>query len=116
LLPERPNPRLAVLWPACWVLRSRTAQYLGAISYCLYLDNEPIHKLMVAALSNVADGDATLFTLLWVPTAVALPILAAAWLHTHVELPASRWGRSAAGKQAADDRTLASVQARERAL
>jgi peptidoglycan/LPS O-acetylase OafA/YrhL len=97
MLPKRAGPLLAG-----WVLRSKPAQYLGAISYCLYLVNEPIHKLVAAALSWMADADAALFTLLWVPAAVGLPILAAAWLHTHVEAPALRWGRSAARRAAAE--------------
>ena len=81
------------------------AQYLGAISYCLYLVNEPIHKLIGTVLSRVADGDATLFTLLWVPAAIGLPILAAVWLHRYLEAPALRWGRSVAERVAAAERT-----------
>jgi hypothetical protein len=71
-----------------WVLRSAAARYLGAISYCLYLVNEPIHKLAVAALSRMAASDAALFTLVWIPAAIGLPILASIWLHTHLEAPA----------------------------
>ena len=86
-----------------WVLRNRAAQYLGALSYCLYLVNEPIHKLLVAALSRVADADALLFTLLWVPAAVVLPFVISVWLHGHVEVPALQWGRRVAGP---GDRTI----------
>jgi peptidoglycan/LPS O-acetylase OafA/YrhL len=76
------------------LLRSEVAQYLGAISYCVYLVNGPIHKLVGGVFSRVADGDALLFTLLWVPAAILLPIGVAAWLHVHLEMPALCWGRS----------------------
>jgi peptidoglycan/LPS O-acetylase OafA/YrhL len=79
-----------------WVLRSQLAQFLGTISYCLYLVNEPIHKLIALGLSHLAGGDAMLFTLVWVPAAIGLPVLAAIWLHIYVEAPALRWGRSLA--------------------
>jgi peptidoglycan/LPS O-acetylase OafA/YrhL len=89
MLPERRGLRLVSR-----LLRSPAAQYLGTISYCLYLVNEPIHKVTAAVLSHVANGNPALFTLLWLPAAVGLPILASIWLHTHVEAPALRWGRS----------------------
>ncbi|WP_428485775.1 acyltransferase family protein [Rhodopila sp.] len=79
------------------LLRCQAAQYLGAISYCIYLVNEPIHKVLAATLSRLADGDPVVFTALWLPSAIVLPILLSAWLHTHVEMPALRWGRGAAG-------------------
>jgi peptidoglycan/LPS O-acetylase OafA/YrhL len=113
MLPRRTGTRLAGR-----VLRSSAAQYLGAISYCVYLVNEPIHKVLASALSDVAGADATLFTLLWVPTAVGLPILAAIWLHAHVETPALRWGR-AAGRASVlqqEGGPLPSVQARRPGL
>jgi peptidoglycan/LPS O-acetylase OafA/YrhL len=103
MLPERPGVRMVG-----WVLRSAVAQYLGVISYCLYLVNEPLHKLTGAALSRVTDGNATLFTLIWIPAAIGLPILAAIWLHVHVEVPALRWGRAVAAVEGtADGRKLA---------
>ncbi len=93
---------------AGWLLRTRTAQYLGALSYCLYLVNEPIHKLLVAALSRIADTDALLFTLVWIPAAIVLPFLISVWLHRHVEVPALQFGRTAAGRvaTAAGDRAI----------
>ena len=84
------------LRPLAWLLRCRMAQYLGAISFCVYVANEPIHKLLAAGLSRVADGDAVVFTAVWLPTALLLPILASDWLHRYVEMPALRWGHSAA--------------------
>ena len=98
-----------IVWTVCldaqmrpgragWVLRNAVVRYLGAISYSLYLVNEPIHKLAVMALSRLADADPGLFTALWVPITIGLPVLAAMWLHAHVEAPALRWGRSLAGR------------------
>ena len=101
------RPELPGLATVGRLLQSPPAQYLGAISYGLYLINEPVLKLASNVLSQFAAGNAAVFTLLWVPVAVTLPLLAAAWLHVHVEEPALRWGRSVAdmgdGKQ--DQRT-----------
>jgi peptidoglycan/LPS O-acetylase OafA/YrhL len=77
-------------------LRWHTVQWLGAVSYPIYLANEPIQKLLGFALAWVARGDGMLFTLLWLPAAILLPIAAAALLHRHVETPAQRWGRKLA--------------------
>ena len=82
------------------ILRSPPALYLGSISYCLYLVNEPVHKVAGALLGRLADGDPTLFTLLLVPTTIGVPLLASAWLHVRLEVPALRWGRSAARRLA----------------
>jgi peptidoglycan/LPS O-acetylase OafA/YrhL len=90
------RPDLPGLQQANSVLCSAIAKYLGAISYCLYLVNEPIHKVTGGLLSRFADGNGLLFTSLWVPLSIGLPLLAAAWLHTHLELPALRSGRALA--------------------
>jgi peptidoglycan/LPS O-acetylase OafA/YrhL len=90
------HPRAPLLrHPYAW-LGTRPMQWLGAISYCVYLVNEPIHKVLGGALSQVADGDSLLFSILWLPLAVLLPIGAAAWLHVWLEIPALRLGRSLA--------------------
>ncbi len=78
------------------VLQSRPLVWLGAVSYCVYLVNEPVQKLLGVTLATLVDGDATLFTVLWIPGAVALPILASWWLHHRIELPAQRYGRGLA--------------------
>jgi peptidoglycan/LPS O-acetylase OafA/YrhL len=78
------------------VLQSRPLVWLGAISYCLYLVNEPVQKVVGVALAGMVQGDAALFTALWIPGAVALPVLAAWWLHAWIEAPALRWGRTLA--------------------
>ncbi len=92
---------LAQRWPALpllpRLLDSRTAQYLGAISYPLYLLNEPVQRGLALLLGPVTHGDAALFTATWLPLAVVMPILAATLLHHAVELPlmprrgARRW-------------------------
>jgi peptidoglycan/LPS O-acetylase OafA/YrhL len=94
------RPETAGLRELGWVLRSRAALYLGSISYCLYLVNEPIHKVVGAVLARFSDGNAMVFTLLWIPATIGLPVLVSAWLHVSLEVPALRWGRSAARKLA----------------
>ena len=77
------------------VLQSRPLVWLGAVSYCIYLVNEPVQKLLGVTLASGA-GDAALFTALWIPGAVVLPVLASWWLHEWIELPAQRYGRGMA--------------------
>jgi peptidoglycan/LPS O-acetylase OafA/YrhL len=78
------------------VLQSRPLVWLGAVSYCIYLVNEPVQKLLGVTLASLVQGDAALFTALWIPGAVVLPILASWWLHEWVEVPAQRYGRGVA--------------------
>ena len=87
-----------------WLLRYPAARYLGAISYSLYVVNEPIHKLIAIALSRVADSNAAVFTVIWIPAAIGLPILASIGLHRYLEAPALRWGRTVAEQLAARNR------------
>jgi peptidoglycan/LPS O-acetylase OafA/YrhL len=74
-------------------LRSRVLLWLGALSYCIYLTNEPVHKLLGVGLAAAVAGNGTLFTMLWLPGAILLPLLLSAGLHTWLEVPALRWGR-----------------------
>ena len=99
----------AVVWTVClaaqlrpdraWVrllaraLRSRILLWLGALSYCIYLTNEPVHKLLGLGLATLAGGNGVLFTVIWLPAAVLLPLLLSAGLHAWIEVPALRWGR-----------------------
>ena len=81
--------RGGVPWLAA-LLRLRAAQALGAISYALYLVNEPVQKALGMVLARAADGNAALFTVLWLLGAILLP-LAAAWaLHVAIERPIAR--------------------------
>jgi peptidoglycan/LPS O-acetylase OafA/YrhL len=75
------------------LLSGRSLRWLGAISYSLYLVNEPIQKLLGVTLAQLADGRSTMFTLLWVPSAVLVPVCAAWWLHRLIEMPALQRGR-----------------------
>lgn len=81
-------------------LRWRSMQWLGAVSYPIYLANEPIQKALAYALVRVVPGNPVAFDLVWLPAAVALPIGAAALLHRYLELPAHQWGRAAARRNA----------------
>jgi peptidoglycan/LPS O-acetylase OafA/YrhL len=72
------------------LLGSRVARYLGAISYPLYLLNEPVQRAAAMALAPLAHGDAVLFTWLWLPPALVGPVAAAAVLHRLVERPLLR--------------------------
>jgi peptidoglycan/LPS O-acetylase OafA/YrhL len=78
------------------VLQSRPMVWLGAVSYCIYLVNEPVQKLLGVTLAMVVQGNAALFTMIWIPGAVVLPVLVSWWLHEWVELPAQRYGRGMA--------------------
>ncbi len=75
------------------VLRSRPAQWFGALSYSLYLANEPIQKLLGVALAGLAGGDGIWFTIFWIPGAIGLPVLAAMVLRRWIEVPALAWAR-----------------------
>jgi peptidoglycan/LPS O-acetylase OafA/YrhL len=86
-------PRYRAMVAVAIVLQSRPLVWLGAVSYCIYLVNEPVQKLLGVVLALLVNGDAALFTALWIPSAVALPILASWGLHVWIERPAQRCGR-----------------------
>ncbi|MBV8615897.1 MAG: acyltransferase [Acetobacteraceae bacterium] len=79
------------------LLRAPPLLRLGALSYCIYLVNEPVQKLLSLILALVVRGDGLLFTALWVPCAILLPLLMARLLHARVEQPASRAARDVVG-------------------
>ena len=81
-------------------LRWPAVQWFGAVSYPIYLANEPIQKALGYLLAGFAGGDAALFTWLWLPAATVLPIAAAALLHRFVEVPAQRLGKTLARRDA----------------
>ena len=76
------------------ILRSRVLLWLGALSYCIYLANEPVHKLLGLGLAAIVGGNGALFTLFWLPGAIGLPLLLSVALHAWIEVPALRWGRA----------------------
>ena len=75
------------------MLASPVCLWFGTLSYCIYLVNEPVHKVTGWALADIAHGDPAVFTLFWVPGAIALPILVSAVLHRWLEQPALAWVR-----------------------
>lgn len=80
-------------WWLSAILRCRLVQWLGGLSYSLYLANEPVQKLLGIGLSAWAGGDGRWFTVFWLPGALGLPILAAMALQRWIERPALAWGR-----------------------
>ncbi|MBN8874939.1 MAG: acyltransferase [Rhodospirillales bacterium] len=92
---ERAQLGAAGAWLARF-LRARPLLWCGAVSYPLYLVNEPIQKPLGFVLGRLANGDALVFGLFWVPLSIGLPLAAAALLHRHVEDPAMRWGHALA--------------------
>ncbi|HJS88223.1 MAG TPA: acyltransferase [Acetobacteraceae bacterium] len=101
LLAQRGLGKRQGAWGLRWLaggLRAPPLLRLGALSYCIYLVNEPVQKLLSLAFAFVARGDGALFTALWVPGAILVPLLAAWLLHAHVEQPALRAGRDRAGR------------------
>jgi len=73
-----------------WLLTRREVLWLGAISYPLYLVNEPVQKLLGRALALAAQGDGAWFSAVWVPGALLLPLGLAGLLHVRIEGPAMR--------------------------
>jgi peptidoglycan/LPS O-acetylase OafA/YrhL len=110
------RPDIAGLRGISALLCSRTARYLGAISYCVYLDNEPLHKVSGEVLSRFTAGNAGLFAALWIPLSIGLPLLAAAALHRWLETPALQWGRALSRRLTLGQRQAMAGQARERGL
>jgi peptidoglycan/LPS O-acetylase OafA/YrhL len=90
VLVETPLRWLATL------LQSRPMIWLGAVSYCLYLVHEPLERLLGLGLASLMQGNAALFTAIWIPGSLSLPILAAWLLHRWIEVPALRAGRALA--------------------
>ena len=93
-------------------LRARPVLWLGSISYCVYLVNEPVQKWLGWALAQVAAGDARLFTLLWLPLAVLLPVGVAWWLHVAIEQPGLQWGKTIVRRLVSRDPALNSPSPR----
>ena len=81
------------------ILRLPAMLQLGALSYCIYLVNEPVQKTLGLVLAGLSGGDGQWFTAFWVPAAIALPLLSATWMHMRVERPALRWGRAYAARE-----------------
>jgi len=72
------------------LLEHRALTYLGAISYPLYLVNEPAARAVALVLGPAAHGNALLFSVCFLPLSLALSLALAAGLHHAVELPSIR--------------------------
>ena len=78
---------LAQAKPWGGILEHRSLQYLGAVSYPLYLVNEPVQRAMALLIGPIAHGNATRFSVLFLPTSIALTLTLAAALHHGIEIP-----------------------------
>jgi peptidoglycan/LPS O-acetylase OafA/YrhL len=67
------------------VLERPLVQVLGAISYPLYLVNEPVQRGLAILVAPLAHGDVAMFTMLWLPASLAGSVGVAAALHHGVE-------------------------------
>jgi len=88
-------PRAPGLRPLAAVLASPPLLWLGAVSYCIYLVNEPVQKLLGVTLAAFAGGNVVLFTACWLPGAVLLSLSLGWLLHVTAEQAGQRWGRAA---------------------
>jgi peptidoglycan/LPS O-acetylase OafA/YrhL len=77
-------------------LRWRIFQWLGAVSYPIYLANEPLQKALAFILAPFAQGDPMIFNSIWLPASLLIPTGIAMLLHRYVEIPGLRWGRTVA--------------------
>ena len=116
LLQWQQNPLMAsavpLLWIAClscampagaWPVRPMAAvlnaaplQWLGRISYPLYLIHIPVQRLLMLALAPFVGSRPLAFSLLWGPAAFLVPLIVAYGLHCWVEVPCWRWARNRA--------------------
>jgi peptidoglycan/LPS O-acetylase OafA/YrhL len=86
------------------LLEGRAAQWLGAISYPLYLVNEPVQRAAAMVVAPWVRGDVGLFTVVWLPLAVGAPVLAAWVIHRWVERTLMHGGpRAGRGRDARVD-------------
>jgi peptidoglycan/LPS O-acetylase OafA/YrhL len=94
LSPEKSLPPL--IWGAImlvqhkpWaaILESRALLYLGAISYPLYLVNEPVERVAALIFGPAMHGNAMLFSAFFLPNVIIFSLAIAAALHHAVELP-----------------------------
>ena len=97
LLAERGS--LPALIPLARLLRWRGMRFLGAVSYPLYLVNEPVQKLLGITLARLAGGNLGVFVALWLPAAAGLPVLAAWLLHRMIERPGGTAGLPGLGSR-----------------
>jgi Predicted acyltransferases len=79
------TPRFSLVRPVAWVLDHPAMLWLGAISYPLYLVNEPVGRGLAVVIGRMTASDPVMFSLLWGPLTLAMSIGAAAILHYAIE-------------------------------
>jgi peptidoglycan/LPS O-acetylase OafA/YrhL len=76
--------------PIARVLAHPAVLWLGAISYPLYLVNEPVGRGLAVVIGRAVQGDAVWFALLWGPLTLVVSLAVAFLLHRSVERPMMR--------------------------
>jgi peptidoglycan/LPS O-acetylase OafA/YrhL len=74
-------------------LQARWLQFLGAISYPLYLVNEPVQRALALILGPALQGHPVLFSALFLPNCLAISLALATLLHYWVERPFMHQGK-----------------------
>lgn len=69
------------------LLQAPALRYLGAISYPLYLLNEPVQRGLALVLGPALQGHPVLFSILFLANGIIISLVLAALLHHTVELP-----------------------------
>lgn len=69
------------------ILTAKPLLYLGAISYPLYLINEPVERLLALWLGKHEPENGVLFSLIFLPLSLLCSVAGAALLHRFVEQP-----------------------------
>ncbi len=79
------RPDFPVLRPLARLLAHPITLWFGAISYPLYLVNEPIQRVLAIIVASLTGPDRQAFASIWGLLAVTCPIAVAAALHGSVE-------------------------------
>jgi peptidoglycan/LPS O-acetylase OafA/YrhL len=74
-------------------LQARWLQFLGAISYPLYLVNEPVQRALALILAPAMQGHPLLFSAFFLPNSLAISLALATLLHYWVERPFMHQGK-----------------------
>lgn len=78
-------PAHRLVRPIAAVLGHPVVTWLGAVSYPLYLVNEPVGRELAVLVGTATHGDALWFAMIWAPLTLAGSIAVAAALHYTVE-------------------------------
>lgn len=86
-------PQYRAIRPVARILGHPAVLWLGAISYPLYLLNEPVARGGALLIGRLTNGDPVWFTLLWTPLVLAVPVAGGALLHYGLEVRFTRAAR-----------------------